>query len=128
MTGSRADAGFASLVVVAGSALLLLALGAGAVVTDLVATGTRARTAADLASLAAATDAVTGSGGACARAAQVARDNRTSLRGCRVGGASGFDADVVVAVRAAGVLRAVTGLLGLPAPEVSARALAGPGR
>lgn len=130
---SGRDDGVASVVVVAGTAVLLLVFGGTVAVGDLVATGSRAGTAADLAALAAARAAASGSGAACERAAAVASANHARLLSCRVGpgttGASGpFDADVVVTAAVAGPMRAVASWLALPVPQVPARALAGPAR
>ena len=125
--------GFASIVVVAGIAVLLLVFGGAVAVSDLVATGSRAGTAADLAALASARAAASGSGAACERAAAIAAANRARLQSCRIGpgqaGSAGpFDADVVVTAAVLGPMRAVASWLGLAVPEVRARALAGPPR
>lgn len=120
------DDGFASLVVVAGAAVLLLALAAGAVLADLHATGSRARAAADLAALAAARDAPGGTDSACAQAAEVAQANRARIESCAIGGS--FDVDVVAAAPPGALLARVAALLGLPEPVVRARAVAGPAR
>lgn len=127
------DAGTGTIIAVAGVAVLLLCFGGAVVVADLVATDTRARTAADLAALAAAADAAYGPGVACRRAAAVAADNNTRLLGCRVAegggtGATPFDVDVVVSATVAGPAAAAAARLGMDALVLRARALAGPGR
>ena len=123
---ARADDGFASLAVVAGTAVLLLALVAGAVLADLHATGSRARAAADLAALAAARAAPSGSDAACTRAADVAVANHGRVERCAIG--EFLDADVVAAAPPGALLAHVAALLGLPEPVVRARAVAGPAR
>lgn len=124
------DRGAATVIAVAGVAVLLLLLAAVVVLADLVATGTRAATAADQAVLAAAAGAVYGQDAACARARTVAADNGARVLRCRVGvpGDGPLDADVVVGAAAAGPLRVIAPLLGLDPPLVRARALAGPSR
>ncbi len=122
------ERGAGSVLVLTVVAVLLLAFGAGLVVADLYGTGSRARTGADLAALAAAGRAAGGSGAACAQAAAVARANGTELVSCRVGGTQPFDVDVVVAAHPAGPLLSAARRWGYAPPEVRARALAGPAR
>lgn len=122
------EAGVASVSVVAGAAVLLAALLAGVVGADLVGSRSRAGTAADLAALAAAGAALDGAPFACRRAGIVAAANGARLDACAIGGATAMDADVVVSVPAAGPLRAVADHLGVAAPRIRARALAGPPR
>jgi secretion/DNA translocation related TadE-like protein len=128
------DDGSGSILAIAGAAVLLLSFAGAVAVGDLVATDTRARTAADLAALAAAGAAAYGPGPACSRAAAVAADNHAQLQRCSVGAgslgqdATPFDVDVVVAARVAGPAAAVAHHLGLEPPVLRARAVAGPGR
>jgi secretion/DNA translocation related TadE-like protein len=125
-----ADAGFASLTVVMAMSVLLLVFGGIVAVADLMAASTRARTAADLAALAAAHAAPQGDALACARARDVAVDNHAVLLACRLvpAGDPLADSDVVVSAGVAGPMRAVAGWLGLEPPVLRARALAGPAR
>ena len=75
----------------------------------------RAQSAADLAALAAAADALRGPGAACAAASRIARGNGARLQGCALRGSV---AEVTVAVRLTGPLARL--------PPVPARARAGP--
>lgn len=128
MTGWRDERGVASLVAVAGVAVLLVLFAGVVAVTDLVLTGSRAATAADQAALAGANAAALGTGQACRRASAIAAANGAGLTSCRLGSGvdDPFTIDVVVAVPVTGPLRVIAPALGLPAPVVRARARAGP--
>jgi secretion/DNA translocation related TadE-like protein len=126
----RRQEGTATIVTVAAVAVLLLALGGAVAVADLVATGSRVATAADLAALAAADAAAFGPATACRRAAEVAAANRAVLMSCRLSppGDPLADADVVTAAWVEGPMRAVADRLGVEPPLVRERAVAGPAR
>jgi secretion/DNA translocation related TadE-like protein len=122
------EEGAASIVTLAATAVLLVTMAGAVAVADLVATGSRVATAADLAALAAAAAAPLGSATACARAAEVATANRTTLVVCRVvpAGDPIATADIVTAAPVEGPMRAVAERLGLDPPLVRERAIAGP--
>lgn len=82
--GERGSGTVLAVALVGVLATLLLA---GALIAAVVVTGLRARTAADLAALAAAAETVAGSsqGGACGVAGEVARRNGADLTACRTG-------------------------------------------
>ena len=126
----RDDRGVAGMIAVTGVAVLLVLFAAVVALADLVATGTRAATAADQAVLAAAVGAVYGQDEACARARAIAADNGARVLVCRVGATAAglLDADVVVGAPATGPLSVIAPALGLEPPLVRARALAGPAR
>ncbi|HMA46646.1 MAG TPA: Rv3654c family TadE-like protein [Frankiaceae bacterium] len=110
----RRDAGSATVLVLAGVAVLCLVAGVVVPVGTVALAREQAATAADLAALAGAHAALDG-GQACAEAARVAHANRGDLASCDV-------AELVVAVRVAVRLR---GPLARWGPLV-ARARAGP--
>jgi secretion/DNA translocation related TadE-like protein len=120
------DVGAATILMVAGAAVLLTVVGATAAVSDLVATGQRAGTAADLAALAAAYQIAYGQDQACAAARAVASRNGAHLVSCHTGTGTGLDVDIVTAIEVRGSLRAASGWLGMTAPVVRSRAVAGP--
>ena len=124
--------GFASIVVVVGTAVLLLVFGGAVAVSDLVATGSgRVRPPTSPRSRRRGPPP-TDPAAACERAASIAAANRARLQSCRIGAgdrrAGSFDADVVVAADVVGPMRAIAAWLGLEVPVVRARALAGPPR
>jgi secretion/DNA translocation related TadE-like protein len=127
---ARDDRGLAGMIAVAGVTVLLVLFASVVALADLVATSTRAATAADQAVLAAAAGAIYGSDEACARARAIAVDNGARVLACHVGaGDAGLlDADVVVGAAATGPLSVMAPALGLDPPLVRARALAGPAR
>jgi len=110
--GSRQE-GSATVLVLAISAAVLAAGAIGSAVGGATLLRHRAATAADAAALGAAMQADIGVQAACARAAQLARDNRATLVACTVHGAV---ADVSVAVSAGGWLA------WLPVVRLNARA------
>jgi secretion/DNA translocation related TadE-like protein len=114
--GRERERGSATVWVVALSGVLA-AIGVAAVlVGSAVVARHRATTAADLAALAAAEQAVRGGDGPCAVAAAVARANGAGLTACAVEGSAVVDVAVDVAVR--------LGPLGVR--HAAARARAGP--
>jgi secretion/DNA translocation related TadE-like protein len=118
------------MIAVAGVTVLLVLFASVVALADLVATGTRAATAADQAVLAAAAGAIYGPDEACARARAIAVDNGARVLACHVGASDAglLDADVVVGAAATGPLSVIAPALGLDPPLVRARALAGPAR
>ena len=122
------DVGAATILMVAGAAVLLTVVGAAVAVSDLVATGQRAGTAADLAALGAAYRLTAGPDQACVAARAIAFRNGAHLVSCHAGTGAGLDVDIVTAVEVRGPLRAVSGWLGMTPPVVHSRAVAGPPR
>lgn len=122
------DDGAATILMVAGAAALLVVVGATAAVSDLVATGQRTGTAADLAALGAASQIAAGHDQACATARAVASRNGAHVVSCHTGTGAGLDVDIVTASEVRGPLRAVCGWLGMTPPVVRSRAVAGPPR
>jgi len=109
------DAGYATVVAAAAVGVLVLLLGLGLQVGAAVLARHRAETAADLAALAGAREAVRGADVACARAAEVAVGNGARLAGCSVEGWT----VIVVTARSCGCMPSVSG-------DASGRARAGP--
>lgn len=117
----RAERGSATVLAVAGVGALLLCLVGGLVVTGAVRAGHRAKAAADLAALAAASALQQGApaGSACSRGRGIAAANGADLRSC----AAASDGSVEVAV----TVPLPLDLPGLVVPEgATARARAGP--
>ena len=115
----RGDSGSATLAAVGVIAVLLLLTGSGLTLSSAVLASHRARSAADLASLAGASALMRGQppGAACARAAAVARRGGAELSSCRAAGAG------TLTVRAG--VRPSLGILG-PLGPAGASARAGP--
>lgn len=120
------SSGAATILMVAGAAALLVVVGATAAVSDLVATGQRTGTAADLAALGAASQIAAGQDRACAIARAIASENGAYLVSCQVGTGAGLDVDIVTAMAVRGPLRSVSGWLGMTPPVLRSRAVAGP--
>ncbi|MFL6141871.1 MAG: Rv3654c family TadE-like protein [Labedaea sp.] len=109
------ERGSATIVAVTGIAVIMLVIGSVVAIGSATVTRRRAEAAADLAALAAATSAVSGTERACARARWVAQRMRAELTSCRL---SGWDALVEILVQPPDLL------LGLG--SATARARAGP--
>lgn len=88
--------------------------------TEFASARARVSAAADLAALAAARRTLYSDG--CQRAAQVARENDSTLRGCRV---DGTDVEVEVEGRARGALAHLAQMAGRVAPRIVVQARAG---
>lgn len=117
------DRGSATVLVLALCAVLLCAAGAAIAVAQLAIVRQRAATAADLAVLAGAREALWGAEGACARAADVADAGRARMDDCRL---DGLDLLVEVSLPAPPLVAQAARLAGQRAPRVSAAARAGP--
>jgi secretion/DNA translocation related TadE-like protein len=102
VSGSRRDAGSATLWVVTAMAVVLGVAAASGSVGVVTVERHRADAAADAAALAAAGHVVAGPGSACAAAAAIARTDGAALTRC---GLDGADAQVEVAVSLPGILR-----------------------
>lgn len=109
------DAGYATVFAAAAVGVLVCLLGLGLQVGAAVLARHRAETAADLAALAGAREAVRGADVACARATEVAADNGARLVACSVEGWT----VIVVTQRSCGCMPSVSG-------DASGRARAGP--
>ena len=109
------ERGSASILAVAGIAVIMLLVGSVVALGSATVTRRRAEAAADLAALAAATSAISGPERACARARWVAQRMRAELTSCRLGG---WDAWVEITVQPPDLL------FGLG--SATARARAGP--
>lgn len=117
MRGAQGEQGMGTVATTGAAALLLVVTVAAAHLGAAVSATHRARAAADLAALSAASVAVSGSGDPCAVAGAVARANGASLRQC----VSAPDLSVQVSAAAPVMVR----LPGLPT-EAIGRARAGP--
>ena len=113
----RAEAGAATVLVVAMAGVLLFVTVGLSAAGGLVTSQRRAQAAADLAALAAATTISGGDGDPCVEAGRVAAANAADLGGCQVEGSA---VEVTVSVRG-------PRLPGREALQVTAEARAGPG-
>ena len=112
------DRGSATVLTVGALGVLVIVLGAGLAVVGVVRDVHRARAAADLAALAAASPLLHGEGVDCAAAREVAEANGGVLRGCRA--LADGSVETWVARPRSGASGWARGL-----PEASARARAG---
>lgn len=115
MSGGATERGAATVMAAAAVGVLVLLLGLGLQLGAATLARHRAETAADLAALAAAREAVRGEDLACARAGEVATANGAVLRSCRWSGWT-------VAVGTTAATRGVPSVIG----DAEGRALAGP--
>ena len=115
MTNRRASEGNATIAMLAGIGVVVLATGLSLALGLGTEGRHRAQSAAIAAALAAAADALAGPAGACERGRQLALANGARLQSCAVADAI---ADVTVAIDLPGALRALG--------PVTARARAGP--
>jgi secretion/DNA translocation related TadE-like protein len=116
---NRADGGFATVWAAAAVGVLVVALVLGLHLGSAVVARHRAESAADLAALAGAADAVLGRAAACDRAGRIAAAGGAELTACALAGW-----DVLVEVRTPIPFR-LDAALGTP-PVATARARAGP--
>ena len=119
----RGEAGSATVLVLALTAVVMCVAGAAVAVGQLAIARQRAGTAADLAVLAGAAETLWGPEGACARAADVAGADGARLEDCRL---QGLDLVVRVSVPAPPLVARAASAAGHRAPRVSAVARAGP--